>query len=252
MKTILAIIIVFTSFLSFGQSQGSLSGYIINESENTSLPGASIVIHTRNGIQGAISNIDGHFIIKPIEPGRYTVEVSYVGFQTRSVTNIDVRADFDTDLGNLLLSAGIGMDTIIIYGNQKPLINKYDGNIVAIDLTQNKRMPDNRSIMRTIEAISTEFFISDNQREIHFRGSRDDMTAYIIDGVRVPDTRGIPGFAISNTTIYAGGIPAKYGDFTGGVIVIETLGYFDWLSIKQARDRLYWETSQSNTPTEDN
>jgi len=33
---------------------------------------------------------------------------------------------------------------------------------------------------------------------------------------------------------YTGGIPAKYGDTTGGVVILETLSYFDlynaWLA----------------------
>jgi hypothetical protein len=34
--------------------------------------------------------------------------------------------------------------------------------------------------------------------------------------------------------IYTGGIPAKYGDTMGGVVVLETKGYFDLL-----RERKY-------------
>jgi hypothetical protein len=43
-------------------------------------------------------------------------------------------------------------------------------------------------------------------------------------------------------TVYAGGIPARYGDFTGGVIVVETMGYFDWLKMQQYKDMVYDES----------
>jgi outer membrane receptor protein involved in Fe transport len=37
----------------------------------------------------------------------------------------------------------------------------------------------------------------------------------------------VPGSSIGGVTVYTGGIPAKYGDTTGGVIILETKSYFD-------------------------
>ena len=37
----------------------------------------------------------------------------------------------------------------------------------------------------------------------------------------------VPGVSIGALEAYTGGIPAKYGDTTGGVIVLETKSYFD-------------------------
>ncbi len=49
-----------------------------------------------------------------------------------------------------------------------------------------------------------------------------------IDGVKQDDNlRGVPGSSIGSLTVYVGGVPAKYGDVTGGVVVIETKSYFD-------------------------
>jgi hypothetical protein len=38
---------------------------------------------------------------------------------------------------------------------------------------------------------------------------------------------GIPGQAIGSLKVYTGGVPARYGDLSGGVIVVETKSYFD-------------------------
>jgi outer membrane receptor protein involved in Fe transport len=37
----------------------------------------------------------------------------------------------------------------------------------------------------------------------------------------------IPSSAIGSISVYTGGLPAKYGDTTGGVVVIETKSYMD-------------------------
>jgi outer membrane receptor protein involved in Fe transport len=47
---------------------------------------------------------------------------------------------------------------------------------------------------------------------------------------------GIPSLAIGSLEIYTGGIPAKYGDVTGGVIMMTTKGYFDILNERRAAE----------------
>ncbi|HMC97583.1 MAG TPA: hypothetical protein VKG92_08025, partial [Flavobacteriales bacterium] len=69
-------------------------------------------------------------------------------------------------------------------------------------------------------------------------------TVSFIDGVKqsgsVPR---VPPSAISSISVYTGGLPARYGDVTGGVIVIETKTYAEMyeqaraLSIQQEREQ---------------
>ncbi|MFM2316499.1 MAG: hypothetical protein RLZZ155_831, partial [Bacteroidota bacterium] len=37
----------------------------------------------------------------------------------------------------------------------------------------------------------------------------------------------IPSSGIGNITVYTGGVPAKYGDSTGGYVIIDTKSYRD-------------------------
>ncbi len=167
-----------------------------------------------------------------------------MGFTKIQINNINVTGDFQTNIGkNFLVTVADTMPIIVIDGGQTKLIDERSGNIVIMDPKDIQNLPNPTDLAMVMQAMSTEFFVSDDKSEIHFRGSRDDMTAYLIDGMRVDVLTGVPRFAIGSMTIYAGGIPAKYGDFTGGVVVVETLGYFDWLSMAQARDRLIQETT---------
>ena len=43
-----------------------------------------------------------------------------------------------------------------------------------------------------------------------------------------------PAVAISSYSVYTGGLPAKYGDTSGGVIEIETKSYFDLYNQRMA------------------
>ena len=49
----------------------------------------------------------------------------------------------------------------------------------------------------------------------------------MLEGMKRTQVFNVPSCSIANMMVYTGGIPAKYGDTMGGVIVVETEGYFD-------------------------
>ncbi|WP_054685272.1 carboxypeptidase-like regulatory domain-containing protein [Rhodothermus marinus] len=52
------------------------------------LPGANVVL-VETG-QGTTTDVDGAFRLGPVSPGRYTLQVSFVGYQTRTqVVQVD-------------------------------------------------------------------------------------------------------------------------------------------------------------------
>ena len=240
---ILLLAFTILSAVAFSQSTGSLSGYVIDQGNLDPIPGAQVYVETKNGLIGTVTDSIGHFIIKPLNAGNYTLFASYMGYEKKSIVNIDVRGEFDTEIGKIDLNQGISMKTVVITYT-RPLIDPEGGNVVFMDPKIISDLPDGRNLTTVLEIISSEFYVSDNQEEVHFRGSRNDMTAYLIDGIRVESMEGVPGLAIGSVSVYAGGIPARYGDFTGGVVVVETLGYYDWLNMQKAKDRLYNESNQ--------
>jgi outer membrane receptor protein involved in Fe transport len=73
-----------------------------------------------------------------------------------------------------------------------------------------------------------------NGEGLYFRGSRTENMVSFIDGIKVSGAvPRVPPSAISSVSVYTGGLPARYGDVTGGVVVIETKTYAEML--QQAR-----------------
>lgn len=71
--------------------------------------------------------------------------------------------------------------------------------------------------------------------QLHNRGARSDANSYFIDGVKVIGNTGIPHSAIQQINYYTGGLPANFGDVTGGVIDIRTTSYSQIQSDRQSR-----------------
>ncbi|MCF8332034.1 MAG: TonB-dependent receptor [Bacteroidales bacterium] len=221
---------LFSISLTKASGQGSIQGKIIDSSDGITLPGAHIVIKTGNSIVADVSDDEGRFWLKPLDPGKYDVEVTFVGYQKVIMEDVIVYSDQITRLDEIKM--GIKeLGGPIIIGYEEPLIRDDGGMRQTMRSKELDMMNNKNDIKATLVSISTDLSMDQSTRKIHFRGSRADDFVYIIDGMK---QRGgevhIPSGAIKSMSVYSGGIPAQYGDFTGGVIVIETKGYFDWLA----------------------
>jgi len=79
---------------------------------------------------------------------------------------------------------------------------------------------------RNANAVATTVggvFSEDGERG-SVRGARSDATAMFIDGIRVIGNSSVPQSAIEQVDVILGGVPARYGDVTSGIINVTTKG----------------------------
>ena len=86
------LIFLFITVVMFGQGSttSSMNGKIVDKN-GQALAGATIIaVHVPSGSQyGALANNDGHFIIQGMRPGGpYSVEISFIGYSKKTVTDI--------------------------------------------------------------------------------------------------------------------------------------------------------------------
>lgn len=116
----------FKPTLAFNQTH--LSGKVTDETSEE-LIGATVKLMRENYTisNGTITDFDGNYVFKAVEPGTYNIEVSYTGYQTSRTDGVVVKADsinkLDVSLGVSELHSGCG---IIIYCY--PMLNKDPGN----------------------------------------------------------------------------------------------------------------------------
>ena len=92
---------IFALIPTLGQAQttGKIAGTITDE-QGESLPGVNIRIVDSN--QGNATNADGEYFILNIKPGTYTILVSYIGFKTIRMSDVQVSVDRTTRLDFVL------------------------------------------------------------------------------------------------------------------------------------------------------
>lgn len=129
----------------------TLSGKI-TEADGQPLPGATIVAtHMPSGtLYGAAANSQGLYSIQGMRPGGpYTVNVTFVGYQTQSYTEITLSLGENTTLNSTMVSATTEMTEVTVVGYATSRFNTTQtGAVTNISNAQIANMPTvSRSII---------------------------------------------------------------------------------------------------------
>jgi outer membrane cobalamin receptor len=133
------------------------------------------------------------------------------------------------------------LETVVVHAKPwvEPLIRSDDPSRMVITASQIKHNATRLDPVDMIAKMTPGVTKAANSDELYFRGSRSGAMAYYVDGVKVTGTNpGVSPDAISRVSVYTGGLPACYGDVTGGVVAIETKSYFDLYQQRNAANRL--------------
>ncbi len=205
--------------------QGEIQGKVIDAKTNEGVPFANVVVFV-DGVQkgGSQTDFNGAYTIKPLVAGRYEVKCTYIGYDAASVTGVNVSTDKITYVDLKLEKAGIvTKTTTIVY--KKPLIEKDNTTVQKTVTKEDIANLPNRNINNIVGSASNTYQ-KDDGKAVQIKGSRDNATKYIVDGVPIRSGGGIgiPANSIEQLTVVTGGIPAKYGDAIGGFVNITTRG----------------------------
>lgn len=219
-RTLLALSLVLTGLIS-ARAQQTIFGKVIDESGEPVINGAVAVYNGSSLVTGTVTDLDGNYRIN-LDPGTYNVEFSYIGYSTRRINDFVVLAGRENQL-NLQLEAGVDLAEILVTEYKIPPMTVDETTQGAIITSDEVRKLGSRSI-NAIAGISAGATSADENSAVSIRGARTDATQYIIDGIRVTGNALVPETEIDQIQVITGGVEAKYGDLSGGIISITTKG----------------------------
>ncbi len=111
-RSLFIILIVFGSIFSmFGQGSAKISGVITDNSTGSTLPGANVFIG--NLSMGSITDLDGKYTILRVPTGTHILEVSFIGYETQSIT-VEIEAGENVTLDVALDFLSHGLEEVVI------------------------------------------------------------------------------------------------------------------------------------------
>ncbi|NBP28773.1 MAG: hypothetical protein EBV23_04215, partial [Flavobacteriia bacterium] len=249
-----AVIFLFTATYIYGQSGlGTLKGIVKDDKTGTVIPNAKVYLMSGTSMKGnALTDDNGEFQINAILPGSYDVKVTnrVEGYQDALEQGVIISSDKITFLEKVTLGKPeneLTKDEVKVTRYKVPLIDK-DGGASGATVTREdiSRMPVRSAagVAQSVGGVNT----NEGSGAISVRGSRSDATYFFIDGIKVRGSTNLPKAALEEVSVITGGVPANYGDVTGGIISVTTRGpsavYFG--SIEAVTSGFYFKGADPN------
>ena len=199
---------------------GKIAGIVTDAENGEPLAGVNVVLE--GTALGASTDIDGMFVILNVPPGLYSVNFSYIGYQSVVVRDVRVNVDFTTRLEQNLSTTMLEMETVEVFGERNPLVREDLTNTqVAVTSEVINELP----VQQVNEVIALQAgVVVDNNGALHIRGGRSNEIAYQVNGLSINNPFnnsqgvGLATNAIEEVSVSAGTFSAEYGNALSGVI----------------------------------
>jgi len=227
-SVLLFLVLAAVPAMVFGAATGQIKGKLTDEETGEAVIGASVQIVGTS--MGAMTDFDGNYIIRQLEPGSYTVKISHLDYATIEVTHVEVNADLTSEVTQKLTKKVSELDEKIVVRGTRDIIDKF---AVANEQTISKEVIESKPVT-TVEELLTQVagVVQNSQGEIFIRGGRAGEVAYIVDGVPIGDPLGGLGQAGANLSLVSGsiqeftvikdGFDPEYGNALSGIVKITT------------------------------
>jgi len=217
---------------SFSQNLGRLTGIVVDANTRQPLPGVNIMV--TKTLMGTATDDSGRFVIWQIPSGVYTLRVSMMGYETRSMAGVTITPGQSTALNIRLEPTVIRFDPIVVTASKHP--QSLGTSHQAVTVIDRLHMAQRQSF-RLEESLNPVSGVHFNEENISIRGSSGysvynvgSRILLMVDGVPVltPDLatihwKMIPLLDIDHVEVVKGAGSALYGSSAmGGVVNIIT------------------------------
>lgn len=230
-------VLICTFFISAFAQEGIIRGSVFESETGLEVIGGNVYLPALT--TGVSTDIDGSFEVS-VAPGSYTIEISYIGLQTLTIQDIEVKEGEVTLLDNIMLAAdGVELDVVVVTAEAlrntesalATLKQKSPAMLDGISAAKMQLTGDASAVeaAKRVTGVSIE-----NGKYIYVRGLGDRYTSTMLNHVEIPgldpDRNSIqmdifPTNLIDNIVIsknFTADLPAN---FTGGLVNVATKSF---------------------------
>jgi len=209
-------------YVLYAGTTGKIAGRVTDKETGEPLPLVNILIEGTT--LGAATDNDGYYAILNIPPGKYSLRVQYVGYQTNVVENILVKVDFTTEHDFQLTSSAVELGELVVTAERPTVIKDMTSSLSSFTAEQIENLPVN-SVQ---DVLRLSVGVIEDAGRLSIRGGRTSEVAYWVNGISTTDVYdGTTGLTVENAAVQelqviSGTFNAEYGQAMSGVVNIVT------------------------------
>ncbi len=218
---------------------GAVAGVVVDKGNGETLPGANVSI--KGTTTGTTTDIEGRYRLDGLDPGRYDLKFSFVGFQEKTVTDVKVKAGDVASLDVALREQTEQLEEVVVEaeaardseaGMLKDRAKAASvSNAISAESMSRSGSGDAASAMGNVTGASVV-----EGKYVNVRGLQGRYVDVQLNGTTLPsaDPDGnsvaldiFPSSLIDNIVTSKTFTPDKPGTFTGGAIDVTTKAFPD-------------------------
>ncbi len=231
-----------------GQGPSTAAGRIVGRvvDQSTSQPLSGVQVYLAGSEQGAITDVNGRYLILRVAPGTHDVVAEMLGFSKKTVTGLVVDAGATVSLDIGLASQAIELEAITVsaareQGSTAFLMNQRASSVSMVDAvgaTQIGRSPD--ADAAEVAKRMTGVTVSDG-KYVFVRGLGERYSQTALNGSPLPSPEPerevvpldlFPAGFLESLTTQKSYTPDQPSDFSGGAVQIRTKDFPDRFRIR--------------------
>lgn len=215
-------------------ASGTIEGVVTDKSTKETLIGANIMIEGTN--VGTVTDINGHFVIANLKPGKYNVKISYVSYNPSLFESVVVEPAKTTVLNAALEEASLAINAVTVTGVRKTstelsMISSIKTSALVSTGISSQQIgkSQDRDASEVVRRVPGITIIDD--RFIVVRGLAQRYNNVWLNNAATPSSESdvksfsfdvIPSSSIDNLMVYKSPAPELPADFAGGFVKITT------------------------------
>ena len=235
-KTLLLALVVF-SLPNSAFSQGSITGVIVDEDNGETLIGANVRVD--GTLFGASTDLDGRYTVANLEAGTYVLVISYIGYNTVNIQDVEVTDGEATIIDLALSPEAFGLEEVVvearaIRNSEAVLLRDRQKAIAVSDAISSEAISrsggsDAADAMEKVTGASVV-----GGKYVYVRGLGDRYSNTQLNGTELPssdpDRKAVqfdlfPSNLLDNIVTLKTFTPDKPGNFSGGLVDIGTKSF---------------------------
>lgn len=240
--------------------KGNIVGTLVDAETGETLIGANAIV--AGTAVGTATDLDGRYEIKNLDPGTYTLNFTYIGYNPTTVTGVEVVAGEATRIDLGLSPEAVGLDEVVV-------------EATALQNTEAALLAQRQKASAISDAISAEAISRSGSGDaaaamtkvtgasmvdgkyVYVRGLGDRYTSATLNGSKLPSADPdrnsfqldlFPSSLLDNIVTLKTFMPDKPGDFSGGLVDVGTKAFPDDFTIQFSTSVSYdSEASFANT-----
>ncbi len=227
---LLSVGLLFLHTSSAEAQTSSVRGFVTDASDGQALQGVNIALRDAAGnLRGGVANDDGFFIVVRLQPGRWFLRASFIGYET-FVDTLDLGKD-QVERLSISLSPGVELDGLVIEGEREGGATIAAGiqTVRPADLDLVPTPDVSGDLVSYLSAMPGVVSIGDRGGQVFIRGGEPSHNLTLLDGMYIYQPFHILGFysafssdLLRNADIHAGAFSSRYSGRMSSVIDVYT------------------------------